>query len=326
MRYHVEIPLGTPPGRYNLTVSVLDAGSRRPRFVIEGVPVSAERTEAVVGHITVEAEAPEGSALREGAASQGTWLTSDGLLLLGCETTMDNAFVGETLVLYPLWSTEGPTTATTYDLQLVNDAQEVALTERYLLSPRYPPAQWQPGSVVRDRLEIPLPAQLSAGAYTWVIQVDGREARVGALDVRVPVRERTVPPGVEPVGEVLGGFAELAGYRLEDRAPSEPLRVVLYWRAREQTGTNYKVFLHLLDAEGRVVAQSDAVPAAWARPTTSWLPPEVIEDGHLLRVPPDLAPSSRLIVGLYEPATGHRATGAAGIDHIVLEMDSGRSR
>jgi hypothetical protein len=102
--------------------------------------------------------------------------------------------------------------------------------------------------------------------------------------------------------------------------------VTLYWRAREETGTDYKVYLHLLDGEGRVIAQSDAVPAAWARPTTSWLPPEVIEDVHVLPVPSELgADPLRLVVGLYEPETGQRATSAAGADHILLEMDAVRS-
>lgn len=322
MRYHVEIPLGTPPGTYNLIVSVLDVGSRTPRFVTEGVPLNAERTEAVVGPITVEAQAVGRSTAEGSVISQGVRLTSDGLMLLGCEATMDDAFVGETVVLYPLWAAEAVPDTDTYAVQLVDTAGNVALAEQYPLSARYPPAQWQPGSVVRDRAEVLLPAHLPAGVYTWVIQVEGRSARVGELDLLVPVRESQVPPGVELVGEVLGGFAELVGYRVEGNAPGAPLRVTLYWRAREETVTNYKVYLHWLDGEGSVIAQSDAVPAAWARPTTSWLPPEVIEDVHVLYLPADPAAGSRLIVGLYEPETGQRATNPAGIDHIALAIDS----
>jgi hypothetical protein len=164
-----------------------------------------------------------------------------------------------------------------------------------------------------------VPAYLSAGAYTWVIEVDGRHVRVGGLDVRVPNREHDVPHGIEAVGVVLDGFAELVGYRVERDIPGM-LHVALYWRAREETATNYKVFLQMLDMEGRVTAQSDAVPASWARPTTSWLPPEVIEDIHLLQSPTDLPLSNRLIVGLYEPETGRRATSAEGNDHIELQM------
>ncbi len=322
MRYHVEIPLGTPPGAYNLIVSVLDVGSRTPRSVATGTALNAERTEAVVGQVIVEVAAPDRPTVQRNVASQGVRLTGDGLVLLGCETTMDAAFVGETVVLYPLWTAEAAPNVDTYTLQLIGTTGEVALVEQRPLSPRYPPAQWPLGSVVRDRVQVLLPPNLSAGVYTWLIQVDGPGATVGTLDVRVPLREHRIPPGIEPVGEVLGGFAELVGYRVEGKAPGAPLRVTLYWRARGQTGTNYKVYLHLLDAEGRVAAQSDAVPAAWARPTTSWLPPEVIEDVHMLHVSADLTGGSRLIVGLYEPETGRRATTSSGADQISLEYVS----
>jgi len=323
MRYHVEVPLGTPPGTYSLTLAVLDPGSRTPRFVTEGVPVDAERTEAVVGQVTVAAQQPKQSLLQEGVALQ---LDGDGLALLGCETTMDEAFVGETVVLYPLWTAAAAPGASTFTLQLVGTTEEIALAAQHPLCPRYPPAQWQPGSIVRDRVEVLLPAHLSAGAYTWVLQVGGYEAVLGALDVRVPDRTFDVPPGIEPIGDVLDGFAELVGYRVQDAAPDQPVVVTLYWRARQETGTGYKVFLHMLDEAGQVIAQSDAIPAAWVRPTTSWLPPEVIEDVHVLSVPPDLPADHRLVVGLYEPATGRRATVSTGADHITLETAQAEPR
>jgi hypothetical protein len=149
---------------------------------------------------------------------------------------------------------------------------------------------------------------------------------VGTLDVRVPVRQFDVPRDIEPVGEVLDGFAELVGYRVEGSVSGQSLGVTLYWRAREETETGYKVFLQMLDGERRVIGQSDAVPATWARPTTSWLPTEVIQDPHLLAVPADLPPGYQLVVGLYEPTTGRRATTSAGADHITLETTRAESR
>ncbi|MFN2157870.1 MAG: 6-pyruvoyl-tetrahydropterin synthase-related protein [Anaerolineae bacterium] len=326
MRYHVEVPLGTPPGTYNLTVAVLDPGSHTPRFVTAGVPVDAERTEAVVGQVTVAARQPKRSLLQESVAPQGVRLDGNGLALLGCETTMDEAFAGETVVIYPLWTTQASPDVDAFTVQLVDVAGKVALAEQRPLCPRYPPAQWQPGSVVRDRAEVLLPAHLSAGTYTWTLQVGNREAVVGTLDVRVPDRRWDVPGGIEPVGEVLDGFAELVGYRLQDAAPDQPVVVTLYWRVRQETATGYKVFLHMLDEAGQVIAQSDAVPADWTRPTTSWLPPEVIEDVHVLSVPPDLPADHRLVVGLYEPATGRRATTSTGADYITLETAQAEPR
>jgi hypothetical protein len=125
------------------------------------------------------------------------------------------------------------------------------------------------------------------------------------------------------VGEVLDGFAELVGYRAGPLAPGQPLPVTLYWRAQGETKTSYKVFVHLVSAQGAIVAQSDAIPANWARLTTSWLPPEVIEDTHTLFPPTALAPGTyRLIVGLYDPPTGRRATMQTGQDSIAVEIES----
>jgi hypothetical protein len=239
---------------------------------------------------------------------------------------MDEAFVGETVVLYPLWAAEDPPRASTYTVQLIDTSGELALAVQHPLSERYPPKEWPPGAIVRDRVEMFLPAHLAAGTYTWAIEIDRRDARAGELDVHVPVREHHIPPDIEPVGEVLDGFAELVGYQLAKGNADELLGVTLYWRAREETATNYKVFVQLLGADGQVTAQSDAVPATWARPTTSWLPPEAIEDVHQLHVPANRAPGNRLIVGLYEPRTGRRATGTAGTDHILLDIDDPRTK
>ena len=42
------------------------------------------------------------------------------------------------------------------------------------------------------------------------------------------------------------------------------------------------------------------MPAAWERPTTTWMPGEIIEDGHTLTVSPDAPPGIyEIYVGLY---------------------------
>ncbi|HEM61228.1 MAG TPA: hypothetical protein ENO24_02970, partial [Chloroflexi bacterium] len=52
--------------------------------------------------------------------------------------------------------------------------------------------------------------------------------------------------------------------------PGDIVRVFLRWRAAEAIHEEYKVFVHLLDAQDNVVAQGDSVPAGGARPTTGW--------------------------------------------------------
>lgn len=99
---------------------------------------------------------------------------------------------------------------------------------------------------------------------------------------------------------------ELLGYDLakDTWAPDEPISLTLYWRALAAMSTEYQTFVHLLNADGTVVSQSDAAPAGWTRPTTGWLPGEVITDAHTL--PPTAARVAgryRIAVGMYDPRT-----------------------
>ena len=55
-------------------------------------------------------------------------------------------------------------------------------------------------------------------------------------------------------------------------------RVKLWWRAEADMPESYKVFVHLLDANGVPRAQADVIPVNGTRPTTSWLPGEIIAD------------------------------------------------
>jgi len=73
-----------------------------------------------------------------------------------------------------------------------------------------------------------------------------------------------------------------------------------------------------LGEDGRIVAQSDGLPADWTRPTTGWLPGEFIRDAHSLTLPAELPPGSyTLVTGLYLP-NGSRLQQPDSQDAIVL--------
>jgi hypothetical protein len=79
------------------------------------------------------------------------------------------------------------------------------------------------------------------------------------------------------------------------------------WRAVAPTPIGYKVTLQLADAAGKPVAQHDAEPADWQRPTTGWIPGEIITDTHVLVLPAELpAGTYALVAGMYPPGTGRR--------------------
>jgi len=66
--------------------------------------------------------------------------------------------------------------------------------------------------------------------------------------------------------------------------------------------TSYSVFVHALDASGAILSQVDALPLGGSRPTTGWLPGEVLVDRYSLR----LSSATTLEVGLYDPLTRQR--------------------
>lgn len=77
--------------------------------------------------------------------------------------------------------------------------------------------------------------------------------------------------------------------------------VTLVWESDKTPAQRYKVFLHLLDGSGNLVAQRDAEPVGGSRPTTTWQPGERITDNHGLIIPSDLAPGDYILrLGLYD--------------------------
>jgi hypothetical protein len=79
--------------------------------------------------------------------------------------------------------------------------------------------------------------------------------------------------------------------------------LTLYWRAAKLSQADYTVFVHLLDAEGKMIAQTDGPPTRGRYPTSAWLLSEVVKDEHPIHWPAQVA---QVRVGLYQAQTGVR--------------------
>lgn len=113
-----------------------------------------------------------------------------------------------------------------------------------------------------------------------------------------------VPPDVNRIDAVLAdGTLKLLGYRIEQPAvrPGDWLRVTIYWQATRPVTANLSAFAHLLDAQGRAVAQSNSYPDRGNWPTSMLPPGRVLPDTHHIFVPPNIpAPmETRLALGLF---------------------------
>ena len=109
----------------------------------------------------------------------------------------------------------------------------------------------------------------------------------------------TTPPGAVPVQR--GESFDTAPHRVQKMDPVH----------REAAGRKaYGRFCnhcHGPNGDGRIIVQRDSQPLGGQRPTTSWLPGEFLRDPYALPLPVDLPPPPyRLIVGLYDPASGVR--------------------
>jgi mannosyltransferase len=102
-------------------------------------------------------------------------------------------------------------------------------------------------------------------------------------------------------------------------APGATLQVTLYWHALRPTPTGYTVFVHLLGADGKLLAQHDGWPVNGLRPTWTWQPDESLLDRHTLALPPQVAGGTgTLLVGLYDSQTIVRQRFADGQETIPL--------
>ena len=101
--------------------------------------------------------------------------------------------------------------------------------------------------------------------------------------------------------------------------PGEVVQAQLVWTADATPARPYKVFLHLLAADGSLVAQRDAEPVGGSRPVTTWTAGEEVVDNHGLLLPPDLPPGDyALRLGFYDAYDPATRLAVEGADSLLL--------
>lgn len=335
----VRIPPGAPPGDYTLEVGLFSpelgqaleinddqGGARGNRIPLAQVRVA-------------KPSGPQGDPADLGVqykSNAPTTLGTDGPELLGYDwEATDRLNAGDGRLLALLWRAgKQPPAGTELLLQLSADGQRWQRRVGHPLGGPYPPEQWAPGELVRDTWTALLPVDAPAGRYRLdvVARVPGGEkllATLGEVEVATRPRQFSAPQPAYPQDVTLGKLARLRGYDFADGVAScedskclaqgAPLEVTLHWQAIEEMDRGYVRFLHLLDADGRIVAQRDEPPGG--HPTTGWAPGETVADRATLDASGLPTGVYRLAVGLYDPATGQRLASADGQDRVVLSQE-----
>ena len=106
---------------------------------------------------------------------------------------------------------------------------------------------------------------------------------------------------------VLGEAIRLLGYDLMPPVDNQSLRLTLYWQSLAPVSADYDVFVHVLDANGELVAQVDQQPLQGLAATHLWQPGDVVRDPYQLTLPPEQSADAYTIqVGMYLRQTGER--------------------
>lgn len=133
------------------------------------------------------------------------------------------------------------------------------------------------------------------------------------------------PPDLpmEPVAARFEDAIELSEASIIAPESGKMALVALVWRADVPVQDSFKVFGHVYDESGRLVAQHDSVPGNGLFPMTGWIPGESVLDRFAIALPADLPPGAYQVrVGLYHPDSGLRlrVTGGqeVGPDYVVV--------
>lgn len=161
-------------------------------------------------------------------------------------------------------------------------------------------------------------------------EISENRVRLGTVRVMPRRANSTIP---NPMHANLGDAVVLIGYQVEPLSAQvgETLTLTLYWQRLRPLDVDYRVFAQLVQPNTtNVYAQSDGMPAAWTRPTSTWSEGEIIVDQHTLRVREDTPLGDwTLIAGMYrlrESADGetferlrlHLPDGAQAEDFVTL--------
>jgi hypothetical protein len=201
-----------------------------------------------------------------------------------------------------------------------------------------PSSLWTPNKIVTDRQDLFVPRKLDPGLYRIAVSLwrypDGEVLPItseetlsiedAALfgEIKVPMNMTNVNPQ-QSLNVAVGSQIRLIGFdaaiqdksgkpipqndatRLQAQA-NQFLFLKLYWQTSADIRTDYKIFVHLVDANGKVVAQQDQAPDEWKYPTRIWDAGEIVTDPHSMALK-NLEPGTyRVRVGMYDAASGER--------------------
>ena len=339
--YHtLSVPAGLAPLEYGLELTVYHEGDLTGLDVLDEAGAPAGKRYPLASVVLDPALGRTGKTIAREALGlhplEGSPRVAPGLALaaFGLDADLEGSEwvcrTGDSLTALLEWQQAAAKSLPDYwpSLRLVRQGHILASEESAPVNDRYPTSWWQPGEVVLDWRELIIPADITSGPAELQIRVRG-EPPIPLAPLRVEAVPRLLErpsPQVETALQI--GRYELIGYDLGNSTISsgEELPLTLYWRLLPSSGGRYErstvayvVFAHLLNAEGRLIAQHDGPPAEGQRPTTGWIAGEYIADPHVMQwLESDYRGAAVIEVGLYDPTSGQRLRTPTGDSRLLL--------
>ena len=317
----LEIPPYTPPlqQNYSFEVALFDAESLQELSVIN----SAGNPHGVAYQLGTRPYRPaEQNRLLSQETIPASAINDQSVAALYQEPLLPNTVtVGDELRFHWLWQKNGESNA---DLRarlvwIDEDSNTARFSKALALVPGYDFASWQLGEIYRGYHLVIVPPGLAAGSYLLGLQiVDENENLLGdvmaleqQMSVMVPPRQFAPPDLANALAAEWNNGIILHGYSMEGRGGLD-----LVWETQQTLAENLRLFVHLINDDDLIVAQSDGVPVDWTRPTTGWLPGEYVTTRHVFALPPG---AYHVRVGWYRPVSGERI-GLGNGDSLLLDQ------
>jgi len=265
----------------------------------------------------------------ENAPRQLNITFGDCMKLLGYEVDPTIAQAGRSLELTLYWQAICPIDRNySIFVHLLDDLESViAQEDTFPGLGSFPTTQWQPGDAIADSYLLQIPAttvasssaQLEVGMYDFntgerlpVFSAEGELMGDQVPFANLGLESEAEPP--HPVG-VFFDFEHvlaLAAYDFNQLivSPGEKIDLTLYWRMLAQSEEDYWVLAQLVGKEGKVLLEETNRLQFNDLPTSALVSGQLIEDKHVLAIPPDVTEPGiyELRLSVYSPVTGWRLT------------------
>jgi len=296
---HYPIPAipGTPPGRYRLDLSLYDEQSGKSGNCTDAAGQSLGVWQTLP--VTLTHTWGKGDVPRD-LAHPLAYDLNDDVQLLGYGLDANDVTIGSPVHVELYWQARrAPVADYSVRIEWAGTDSTASLSVTRPLATQHSTREWAAGEFVRSQFALRAPPT----AGTFMLQLQLLDESGLSASAPLPLASITVPPAQRPSGVIFGNRITLIGADLStSRArPGQSVRLTLYWRAEAKLERSLTVFTHLLTADDHLVAQHDGLPVNNTRPTTTWLPSEIIRDTHEWNIPPNAPPGTyRIKIGLYD--------------------------